>query len=213
MGKRRPGEHEIDRGKSHVEVMIKCRKGGIKSTADLLALQGTRGGIDGNLSDGLANVERPLWLLERRRVLNKIFDLFGDKFDVGSKRFGGKAKFDELTDQLMNNYKGHCAYLLLFHQFGVGTVVHHMAAKNRRRQRRVHFLGANVSKLAVQDKVVSLCTQVNSGLLAEENESENIAILPEEQMISGDVLLYGLLISNTPLRGNRKRTCTDPSHN
>jgi hypothetical protein len=45
-------------------------------------------------------------------------------------------------------------------------------------KRRVHLFGVHITKLAIEDKLVALGAQVDGGLLAQEDESEDIAILP-----------------------------------
>jgi hypothetical protein len=76
---------------------------------------------------------------------------------------------DQLSTQAM--------YLFLLHEFGVGAVVDHVAPKDRGGEWRVDFLGANVAELAIQNEVVALGAQVDRGLLAKEDEGENVAVL------------------------------------
>lgn len=71
----------------------------------------------------------------------------------------------------------HFTNLLLLHELGVRTVIHNIATKDRCRKRRIDLLSANVSKLAVKNKVIAFGAQVNGGLFAQENESEDIAVL------------------------------------
>ena len=68
-------------------------------------------------------------------------------------------------------------YLLLLHEFGIGAVIHDITTKNRSCKRRIDFLSANISELAVKDKIITLGAQVNRGLLAKKNKSEDVAIL------------------------------------
>ncbi len=42
----RPGEHEVYRGKAHVEVVVEVGKAGVELTTDFFALEGARGGVD-----------------------------------------------------------------------------------------------------------------------------------------------------------------------
>lgn len=87
------------------------------------------------------------------------------------------------TQLISIKFRGTCSqhklssYLLLLHKFGVGAVVDHVAPKDRSGEWRVDFLGANVAKLAIQNEVIALGTQIDRGLLAEEDESENVAVL------------------------------------
>lgn len=52
-----------------------------------------------------------------------------------------------------------------------------MTPKDRCCQRRIHFFRTYIPKLAVENEIVALGAQVNGGFLAEEDESEDIAIL------------------------------------
>lgn len=69
-------------------------------------------------------------------------------------------------------------YLLLLHELRVGAVVNNVATKDRGGERRVNLFSANVAKLAIQDKVITFGAEIDRSLLAEENEGENVAILP-----------------------------------
>ena len=75
----------------------------------------------------------------------------------------------------------HFTYLLLLHELGVGAIIHNIATKNGCRKRRVDLLGADVSKLAVENKFIAFGAQVNGGLFAQEDESEDIAVLQCER--------------------------------
>lgn len=68
-------------------------------------------------------------------------------------------------------------YLLLLHELGVGTIINHVATKDRGGERRVDFLSANVAKLAIEDEFIALGAEIDRGLLAKKNEGENVAIL------------------------------------
>lgn len=52
-----------------------------------------------------------------------------------------------------------------------------MPSKDGSSQRRVNLLGAHITQLAVQDELIALGAQVHGGLLAEEDEGENVAVL------------------------------------
>jgi hypothetical protein len=69
------------------------------------------------------------------------------------------------------------SYLLLFHQLRVRTIVDNIVAKNGGGEWRVNLLGANIAQFSVQNEVVTLGTQVDSGLLAQEDKCKDIAIL------------------------------------
>lgn len=71
----------------------------------------------------------------------------------------------------------YLTYPLLLHEFGIGTVVDHILSEYRPGQFVVDLLRIDVLLLAVQDELVALRTNVDGGLLAEENEGENIAVL------------------------------------
>lgn len=58
-------------------------------------------------------------------------------------------------------------YLLLLHEFGVWTIIHNITPENRGSQGAVYFLGIDVPVLAVEDKIVSLGSQTDSGLFAQ----------------------------------------------
>lgn len=66
---------------------------------------------------------------------------------------------------------------LLLHKLGVGAVVDDVLAKDRTGQIVIDLLGIDVLLLSVQDKLVALGADVYGGLLAEEDEGENIAVL------------------------------------
>ena len=46
VGERRPGQHEVDGGEAHVEVVVEVGEAGVKSLTDFFALEGARGGVD-----------------------------------------------------------------------------------------------------------------------------------------------------------------------
>lgn len=68
--------------------------------------------------------------------------------------------------------------LLLLHKLGIGTIVDYVATKNRGCEGGVDFFGIDITKLAIEDELVALGAQVNCGLLAQENESEYVTVLP-----------------------------------
>jgi hypothetical protein len=70
-------------------------------------------------------------------------------------------------------------YLLLLHELGVGAVVDDVATKDGSGEDGVNLLGIDVLELAVEDEVVASGTNGNGRLLAEEDESEDIAELSE----------------------------------
>lgn len=67
--------------------------------------------------------------------------------------------------------------LLLFHKLGVWAIINDIAAEYRCREGGVDFFSADISKFSVEDEVVSCCSDVDSSLLAEQDESEDITVL------------------------------------
>ena len=59
------------------------------------------------------------------------------------------------------------SYLFLLHEFRVWTIIHNITPENRGSQGAVYFLGIDVPMLAVEDKIVSLGSQTDSGLFAQ----------------------------------------------
>lgn len=156
----------------------KCR---VESVPDFLSLQGTRRGIDRDFGNRLAHIEDTLGFLEDGRFLDKALDFSGNQTDVGPKSIGSKTELDELRVLLTRLLRLHqfCffTYLLLLHELGIGAIIHNIATKNGCRKRRVDLLGANVSKLAVENEFIAFGAQEDGGLFAQENESEDIAVL------------------------------------
>ena len=162
--------------------LCKCR---VESVPDFLSLQGTRRGIDRDFGNRLAHIEDTLGFLEDGRFLDKTLDFGGNQRDVGPKSLGSKTELDELyvllARMLRLHQLCHFTYLLLLHELGVGAIIHNIATKNGCRKRRVDLLGADISKLAVENKFIAFGAQVNGGLFAQENESEDIAVLQCER--------------------------------
>ena len=69
------------------------------------------------------------------------------------------------------------SHLLLFHQFGIRTIVDNMCTKNRCSQRAVNLFCIQVLMFAVQDEIVAFDAQADGSLLSQENEGEYIAVL------------------------------------
>ena len=70
------------------------------------------------------------------------------------------------------------AHLLLLHELRVRAVVHDVLAEDGPGEWVVYLLGVDILDLAVQDEVISRRVQANCGLLPEEDECEDVAILP-----------------------------------
>ena len=68
-------------------------------------------------------------------------------------------------------------HLLLFHELCVRAVVDNILSEDRRGQDGVDVLGRDVLELAVQDEVITIGSNIDGGLPAEENEGEDVAIL------------------------------------
>ena len=68
-------------------------------------------------------------------------------------------------------------YLLLLHQFGIGTVVHDILAEYRRRKRRVHLLRIHILQFAVQDELIALCSQAYRSFLAQQDKRKHVSVL------------------------------------
>lgn len=93
-------------------------------------------------------------------------------------------------------------YLLLLHELRVGAVVHDIASKHRRSQNSVDLLGVDVLELAIEDKVVSVGTNSDSGLLSKQNEGEDISVLKTMLATLLNNLIARSLILNPPWRGS-----------
>lgn len=71
----------------------------------------------------------------------------------------------------------------LLHQFGIGTIVDNIFAKDRSCQRCVYLLRIDVFQLSIEYKLVTLRAQTDSGLLAEKNECKDVAVLEPSQFL------------------------------
>jgi len=69
------------------------------------------------------------------------------------------------------------ADLFLFHELRVWAVVHDIGTEHRRSQRTVYLLCIDILELPVKDEVVAFHAQANRGLLAKQDECEDITIL------------------------------------
>ena len=67
--------------------------------------------------------------------------------------------------------------LLLLHELGIGAIVYHVLAKDRGGQDGVNILSTHILELAVQNELVALGSHIDSGLLSQENEGKDVAIL------------------------------------
>lgn len=69
------------------------------------------------------------------------------------------------------------AHLLLFHQLGVGTIIHDASTENRCREWTVDFLGIGILQLAIEDKLIAFGAQKHCRFFPQENEGKDIAVL------------------------------------
>lgn len=65
----------------------------------------------------------------------------------------------------------------MFHELGVGAVVHDIGPKDGRGQFAVDLLSIDIFQLSIQNKLVALGPEINGGLLAQENESKDVTVL------------------------------------
>lgn len=70
------------------------------------------------------------------------------------------------------------SYLLLLHELSIGAIVDDVTTEDGGSERGVDLFGVHITKLAIEDELISLGAKVDGGLLAEENESEDVTILP-----------------------------------
>lgn len=57
-------------------------------------------------------------------------------------------------------------YLLLLHEFGVGTVVDNIRSEDGCCKLAVDFFGIDVFQLSIEDELIAFNAEVNSGFLA-----------------------------------------------
>jgi hypothetical protein len=76
--------------------VVHLGEGGVEPITNLLALQGARRSVDGDLCNNLGNVEGARGVLESGGGLDKVIDLVGDQADIGAKRVRSEAELDEL---------------------------------------------------------------------------------------------------------------------
>ncbi len=83
VGEGRPGEHEVDGGEAHVEVMVEVGEGRVEFGADFLSLQGAGGGVDGYFGHGFGDVEGAAEAEEAGGGGNVVLDFLGYEGDMG----------------------------------------------------------------------------------------------------------------------------------
>ena len=69
------------------------------------------------------------------------------------------------------------AYLLLLHELGVRAIVDNIGSEDWSGKAGIDLLSVDILKLSVQNELVSLGANIDGGLLAEKDESEDVAVL------------------------------------
>ena len=77
--------------------MVQLSEFGIERLADLLTLERTRGGVDGELGHDLGDVESALLPLESLVALHEVFAFLCDESDVGAECLLGETILDKLS--------------------------------------------------------------------------------------------------------------------
>ena len=96
---RSPRQHEIDRRKAHVEIVIEISKGRVKLAADFLPLQRPRGRVNGDFGHRARYIESPpVGVLESGGALEKRVHFLDNERNVGAERFTRQAEFHHLGD-------------------------------------------------------------------------------------------------------------------
>lgn len=156
-----PGEHEVYGGESHVEIVVEVCECAVEFLADFFALEGATGlevgcqflffhhqkntksdthRIDSEFSHSLGNINNPFLPLEENRIGSISLCLSSDKLNIRPQSLSGKTKLDKL---------------LLFHEFGVGTIVNHILAKHRCGQWTVNLLCIDILEFAIEDEIIA----------------------------------------------------------
>ena len=97
---RQPAELEVDRDETAVKVVVELCEASVESFANLSALEGARGGVDGKFGESRREVDGAAVGSETLGgcILGEKGDgLSGDEFNVGAEGGGSQAEFDELT--------------------------------------------------------------------------------------------------------------------
>ena len=68
-------------------------------------------------------------------------------------------------------------YLLLLHELRIGTIIYNILAKYRRGQRSIDFFRIYIFQLPIQYEIVAFRAQADCGLLPEQDECEDVAVL------------------------------------
>lgn len=98
MWKRRRGQQEIDRRKTHVEVVVEFGETGVKAFSNFLALERSGRSVNCDLSHGATNIECTFLAPERRRGGHELLHFSCDEGDVGFEGIRGETKLDELRE-------------------------------------------------------------------------------------------------------------------
>jgi hypothetical protein len=179
---RQPAQLEVDRDETTVEIVVQLGEACIETFADFPALERARSSVDGQFSKSGWEVDGAVVGSEALRgciLGEESLGLGSDEFDVGAEGGGGEAVFDELhcVSRRIKSPDPAFAHLLLLHELGVRAVVNDILAKDRCGKRVVDFLGVDVLQLAIENEVIAFGAQADGGLLAQQNESEDITVL------------------------------------
>ena len=85
------------------------------------------------------------------------------------------------------------ADLLLLHELRIRTIVNHILPKHWSCEGAVDLFCVQIFVFSIQDKIISLHTQADCGLLSQQNECENVAILEDESAPPG---MYFFVVPN-----------------
>jgi hypothetical protein len=91
-----PRQHKVDRGESHIQIVIELGETRIEHIAYLLALERPGCRIDCKLSHDLGYVEGSLLAFEGLVALDEVLHFGSNQGNVRAEGFLGKTKLDEL---------------------------------------------------------------------------------------------------------------------
>lgn len=169
VGEGEVAEQEVDWDESTIKVGQSVRESLVHAAADFLALQCAGGREDGELGQHLERIDgTPLVGLAGLvgLVVGVVVEEFSrfmlDETGIGAEGVSVEGPFHEF---------------LLLHELLVGDSVHNVVAENGCSQVLVGVLSVKNRGLATEDEVVSLRTETDSNLTAEENESKDVSEL------------------------------------
>ena len=191
-----PWEGEVDWRETHIEIVVELGEVRVEFGSDLFSLQRVRRSVDRDLRHDIDDVENTLVALEVGGFLDKVLHFALDDWNIRPEGLGAETNLHKLItpDGLV-----YCisvaqrmqSYLLLLHQFRVGTIVDNISSKDRRCKHRIDLLGIDVLVFAVQDELIAISSQVDGRLLSQQNERETIAIFRlavEEELVRIDTV-------------------------